>query len=82
MSMNCPTCHAPLDRSDRLVIGCVVLRCRQCRQFRVEGDNMVFEAGTELLKNLTRRAIDLLQAKVDQEVLTSDIDDPRWERVL
>jgi len=76
--MNCPICNAPLDRSDRLIEGAVILRCRQCRTFQLDGDTKTFAPGGDLVGQLRRRQIELDEAKVDKEVIESDIADPRW----
>ena len=77
----CSICNMPLDRSDRLIEGAVVLRCRQCRTFRLDGDTMVFAPDGDLIGQLRRRQIQLDEAKVDKEVIESDIADPRWTQI-
>jgi len=80
---NCPLCHEELnatDRNDRMIVGSFVLRCRPCKVYWIEGDTELF-SGPDSLKNLTKRAITLMAVKVDREIMTSDIDDPRWTRV-
>jgi hypothetical protein len=70
-----------LDRSERLIEGAVVLRCRQCRTFRLDGDSKTFSPVGDLIGQLRRRQIQLDEAKVDKELIESDITDPRWTQI-
>ena len=81
MSPACLTCGSPLDSSAKLLPGYTVQRCRTCRTFGFEGDTVRIEAGDGMMERLARRAQELDALRVDQEVVTSDEDDVRWERV-
>lgn len=90
MTLTCPICGAPMDRNDKLVKGHVVLRCKGCRLYQIEGDIDWFtvnETGVNsppsmpVYMRLQRRANDLDEAKRYQEMLDADIEDPRWTKV-
>jgi hypothetical protein len=77
---NCPTCHAPLLRSDALIRGHVVLGCRRnCRKFTVEVEGCEaawVDGGPGWLDRL--RAI-VAEQVATRAILDSDDDDPRWQ---
>ncbi len=80
--MTCPECGSPLLRNERLVIGHVVLKCKACDTYRLEGDEsvMIGPCGDPLTA-LRRRASVLDAIRREDEMRTSPIDDPRWERI-
>lgn len=82
MNPACPTCGSRLESSKKLIEGVTVLRCRPCRQFRIEGDDAVIGPCPDPLTALRRRAEAIRLARIDQEVVESDIDDPRWTKVI
>lgn len=78
----CKTCGNPLDRTAKLVPGHVVVRCIQCRAYWLEGDeHFRVESGYNAAHALQERANNLDAIKREQEVMTSDIEDPRWVRI-
>ena len=80
--MNCPACDAPAQRSERLIPGLLVHRCRECRTFWLDGDEAHPIGPTnDPIRDLRLRAIELDRLAVEQAIITSDWDDPRWERL-
>jgi hypothetical protein len=84
--MSCP--HLDYDRSDKLLPGQIVLRCKSCKMLSVEGAGKWIKGGAnwqERLKvaaGLTEMAADRdLQERRHQEMISSDISDPRWTRI-
>jgi hypothetical protein len=74
----CPRCNGPLDRSETLIPGRTVLRCRHCRTFAapVEGHEPEWiEAGPDVVARLRRIAEE--QERIVQ-LVNSPSDDPRW----
>jgi hypothetical protein len=64
-----------------MVEGVTVLRCKQCRAFRIEGDTEVIRKSSDPISALARRAHALGIIDIDQQVMNSDIDDPRWTQI-
>ena len=90
---NCPTCQRTLLRvtgggglSKDMPEGTVVLACRNCSRFTVEGSGKWVERGTpggtdlmeslRLLAGVAKQERDTMKA-----VMESPIEDPRWEAV-
>lgn len=77
--MKCPDCGHPQDRSDTLVPGVIVFRCRDCHAFRIGGDDQVVCGGTNVMDRLRSRANEVLAERRHNEMIESDSDDQRWE---
>lgn len=77
--MKCPDCGVPQDRSELLVPGVVIFRCRACRAFRIGGDDQVVCGGSDVMDRLRIRAHEVLAERRHEEMIESDSDDPRWE---
>jgi hypothetical protein len=69
---HCPVCRTKLDRSDQFFPPAVVLRCRPCKRFCVEGvaDSWV-DGGPDAMAQLRELATPIM-------IRDSDGDDPRW----
>ena len=80
--MKCLSCSSPQDRSATLIPGVVVLRCKTCKTLQIEGDTISFPGGDGVMDELRKRAQEILGERRHKEMVESDIDDPRWERVL
>lgn len=81
---HCPTCHNPLQRSTELIPGRVVVACRTvCRRFAVEPpEGIAWEwlpGGPDLVSRLERSG---QAASQTAAIVTSEDDDPRWERLM
>lgn len=79
--INCPRCQQPLIRSTNLVEGSVVLGCRWCRQFCIEGSDQWVAAGDGFRESL-RIIAETFKAvrETHKAIMESSIDDPRWEQ--
>lgn len=80
--MTCPTCYAEPDRSETMIRGHVVLRCKACEVQWIEGDHVKFNSYSVRTVDLQRRANELDEDRIRQEIINSPIDDPRWEQVF
>lgn len=82
--MNCPSCQREFDRSTSILarLGAVLLRCRSCQVYQIEGDDYIFR-GRDSAKDVVKRA-ELIRewqnevARRHQEMIETDITDPRW----
>lgn len=79
---HCPRCHQPLITSETLVPGSIVLGCRNCRQFTVEGSGQWVSAGPDFRESL-RLIAEFAKEKqrAVEAVMITPITDPRWERI-
>jgi hypothetical protein len=85
--VNCPRCQQLLRRSDNgaglsegMPEGTVVLGCLNCRQFTIEGSGKWVGAGDGFRESLRILAAQVKQERDTQKaIMTSDINDPRWE---
>lgn len=77
---NCPRCHGPLVRTTNMVPGAVVLGCKRCLQFTVEGCGRWVPGGAQLRESLVLLA-GAVKADTDafQVVMDTPLSDPRWE---
>jgi NMD protein affecting ribosome stability and mRNA decay len=75
----CPRCNQPTVRSETIIEGAVVLGCRTCRHFSVEGSNQWVQAEYGFRDSLRIIADRLKQAKErEKAIMTTPIEDPRW----
>jgi hypothetical protein len=71
--------HPSPDRSDRLIEGQIVLRCRSCRKFSVDGSSRWVDGGDGMIPALKIIAAERdEQQAADHAVMTTPIEDPRW----
>ncbi len=79
--LHCPRCQQPLIRSTTLVEGSVVLGCRWCRQFCVEGSDKWVPSGDGFRESLRVIAATVkAEHQIVKMIMESPIDDPRWEQ--
>ncbi len=74
----CPTCHQKTIRTTTLVEGATIFACRGCGRFLVEGAAEWIEAGPNLRERLIALAASV---KVQNEIMTTPIEDPRWTEI-
>ncbi len=80
MTHLCPTCNNPLDRKHHEALGEDVLRCRVCGVYSVEGvARWLNKPDIDHLRRLAKQRDD--DRRRDKEMITSDISDPRLERI-
>ena len=79
---HCPICHQKLIRSTTLVEGSVVLGCRGCGRFLVEGSEQWVNAGPELRDTLALLARNVKHDKSAlEQAMNAPWTDPRWDIV-
>lgn len=79
---HCPTCHTKLIRSTTMVEGVVVLACRPCQKFTVEGVDVWCDPGVGLRDTLKRMAQQRDHGiAMHKEIMESPITDPRWTKL-
>lgn len=79
--MICELCGFPVTASRTLLRGSVIMRCERCRDIWLEGDTMRVSPDYDGLRLLAIRRDELHRQRIEHEILTSDIDDPRWIRI-
>jgi predicted metal-binding protein len=81
--MTTPTCqHSHATASTALVQDHTVWLCRECRSVRLDGSDQWLSGGSGVIDQLRRMAGQVDQARSnEQEMMTSDISDPRWTRL-
>lgn len=67
----CPECGGLQDRKEGVIEGHVVLGCKACKLFWLEGDHQSCKNVNDL-----KRAAEAI--KRHNEMMESDINDPRW----
>jgi hypothetical protein len=79
---NCPSCNLPVQVSTRIVEGYPVYACRSCRSWWVEGHPDPIPPGPDLAKAI-RLIVGITEGKkaAYQQMMESDISDPRWTQL-
>ncbi len=81
---NCPRCGGELSRTSKLIPGEMVIACRPCKRYQLQGD-IWFDVveGKDLRATLMERLQKLKTEESPEgryrQMMDSDIDDPRWE---
>jgi hypothetical protein len=75
----CPWCRRALARSETLLPGSIVLVCRECRQFRVEGVDQWVAGGYGLHDRLKATLPVVKRVKHSFTELAIDWTKPDWK---
>ena len=77
----CPACNLPVRPSKNIVEGVTAYACVPCYVWWIDGHPEPISPG-EALRDDIRKVAGIVEEKVrsrDNEAMTSDITDPRWE---
>jgi hypothetical protein len=75
----CPRCQSELNRSDKIVFERIVVACIKCKIIALEYDDAWFSGTYEECMASLRGRVQEIQRYND--MLRSDWEDPRWERL-
>ncbi len=80
--INCPKCSGPVQSSERFVPGHPAYACRSCRLWWVDGHADPIKPGQDLAKAI-RLVLGIVEEKrtADEQMMESDISDPRWLQI-
>lgn len=82
MISTCPFCGRPLTRSESLIDDEVVIGCRPCAVFKIEGPTFDWiRGGGDVIDRLREQAGKFEETRNrDRDAMHSPITDPRWHR--
>ncbi len=81
---NCPECGGELSRTSKLIPGEMVIACRPCKRFQLQGDVWIDVDNVHDIRQALAERVEALKTEQSPEgryrqMIESDIEDPRWE---